>query len=308
VGQTPEYLFYVMDLADDAAGTAGREAMSYEPATLQHRLADGPLAVGQCLACARQLLAGLASLHEAGMIHRDVKPANCLFVDGELRLADFGLLAEASPQVSRTGTEKYMPPDGHMDARADVYAAGLVIYEMIAGSPADRFPQLGRRAEAIAADPALSALMRLALGACQPDPGERFRHAGEMLAALEKELRVAARAVRVSRRLVVVLAGIAIAAVGAGGVYWWSRPARVHANFITYPFDATILLDGQPVLGPDDTPVRTPCTIEDLPARTHHVTFQHPEHPDLGAGPVDFSVTRQVVGRFESPLSDPADE
>ena len=94
---------------------------------------------------ARQLLAGLASLHAAGMVHRDVKPANCLFVGGQLKLADFGLLTEAHPLVSRLGTQKYMPPDGRMDMRADVYAAGLVIYEMLSGLPVDDFPRLGRQ-------------------------------------------------------------------------------------------------------------------------------------------------------------------
>jgi serine/threonine protein kinase len=86
------------------------------------------------------------------MVHRDVKPANCLFVDGELKLADFGLLTETGPHVSRVGTEKYMPPDGRMDTRADVYAAGLVIYEMLTGLPADRFPHLGRRASELVAN------------------------------------------------------------------------------------------------------------------------------------------------------------
>ncbi len=305
VGQTADHLFYVMDLADNVTGTTPSEQPGYEPATLQRRLADGPLPARECLVCARQLLDGLASLHKAGMIHRDVKPANCLFVDGQLKLADFGLLTEASPQVSRLGTQKYMPPDGRMDARADVYAAGLVIYEMITGLPADRFPQLGRRADAVADDPTLSALMRLALGGCPRDPRDRFADAGEMLAELDRRSRVRERKVGVRRRAVVVWAGAAVLGGLAVGGYWWMRPARVHVNFVTYPFDATILLDGRQLRGPDGTPVRTPCTVEDLPAETCRVTFQHPHRPDLNAGPFDFSRTRQVVAHWESAASDP---
>ena len=174
VGKTAQHLFYVMDLADDALGGPASERPEYRPATLQSRLemaASGnsptapagwgsepanatdaadvaavPFPPEVCLDYARQLLAGLAALHAAGMVHRDVKPANCLFVDGQLKLADFGLLTESHPLVSRLGTQRYMPPDGRMDMRADVYAAGLVIYEMLTGLPVDQFPRWVRGA------------------------------------------------------------------------------------------------------------------------------------------------------------------
>ena len=153
VGKTADYLFYVMDAADDARGGAASNTPDYRPATLQTRLQDGPLPADDCREYAGQLLAGLASLHAAGMVHRDVKPANCLFVGGQLKLADFGLVTEVHPLVSRIGTQKYMPPDGCMDKRADVYAAGLVIYEMLSGLPVDDFPMLGRQAERAAQQP-----------------------------------------------------------------------------------------------------------------------------------------------------------
>lgn len=299
VGQTADHLFYVMDLADDAIGDKDSLPSDYQSATLERRLADGPLAAEPCLAYTRQLLAGLASLHEAGMVHRDVKPANCLFVDGELKLADFGLLTEAGSSASRVGTEKYMPPDGRMDARADVYAAGLVVYEMLTGFPADQFPKLGPAADTIAQDPTLTALMRLALTACRPAPEARFQDGGAMLVALEKRLKDSPRRL-VGRRTVVVLAiGAILGTVTVGGV-WWATPARVHVNFITAPFDATILLDGHVLLSPDGTPARTPCTVENLSARRHHVIFQHAQQPDLDAGLVDFGTTREVSGRWDS--------
>lgn len=193
VGKTQKHLFYVMELADDVRGRPAFEGPEYQPATLESRLARGPLTAEECLRNAEELLEGLAALHAAHLVHRDVKPANCLFVGGVLKLADFGLLTETSPLVSRVGTQRYMPPDGRMDTRADVFAAGLVLYEMLTGLPAESFPRLGTAAETIAADPRLARLLQLSLQACQPQPSERFADAVAMRAALEEPRATARR-------------------------------------------------------------------------------------------------------------------
>lgn len=293
VAKTDEYLYYVMDPADDVSGKPASLEAAYEPATLRRRLQNGPLSADECWRCAEELLEGLALLHGAGMVHRDVKPANCLFVEGELQLADFGLLTEVDPLVSRIGTVKYMPPDGRMDARADVYAAGLVIYEMIAGLPADRFPRLGERTKEVADDPKLTLLVRTALRACQPDPGQRFQTAAEMAAELQTPRPDAA--VRHSRRRFLVAAASTVAVLAAGGfAYWATRPPRVHVNFITLPYEATVHLDGRQMMRTDVTPYTTPCTIDGLPARVHHVVFKCEDIPDYDAGSFDFATTRQI--------------
>ncbi len=300
VAQTADHLYYVMDLADDLTGKPASAEAEYRPATLQDRLQDGPLPAEQCLEAARQLLAGLASLHGASMVHRDVKPANCLFVDGRLKLADFGLLTEAHPQISRVGTQKYMPPDGRMDARADVYAAGLVIYEMITGLPCDRFPHLGEMAERLAADGVLTALVQLVLTACQPDPKRRFADARTMLASLSIDDSQTEPRPRPTRRWILAATGATMLGLAAAAVaYWASRPPLVHVNFISDPFEAAIYLDQKPLLKHDQTPYQTPCTIEGLPARAHHVLFKHDGLPDQDAGRIDFATTRQVVVRFD---------
>jgi eukaryotic-like serine/threonine-protein kinase len=305
VGKTAEYLFYVMDLADDVSASGsphpgplpeGEGMGDYEPATLQKRLEGGPFEPAESFSCTRQLLAGLASLHKAGMVHRDVKPANCLFVAGELKLADFSLLTEASPLVSRLGTEKYMPPDGRMDARADVYAAGLVIYEMVTGLPAERFPSLGSQGRTIAGDPLSSVLIRTALRACERDPQSRYRDAREMLMALEEP--VARRPPRPSRRKWLIGAGLAcIAAVALilAGI-WMSRPKLVHVNF-AYPFEATVYLDDVLQVDSQGNAYRTPCTIDGLQPRTYHVVLKRDDLGDLDGGARDFSKERRIEAR-----------
>ena len=192
VGRTDDVLFILMDPADDVSGRPATNDVAYRPATLELRLEQGPLAADECLRCARQLVAGLAHLHAAGMVHRDVKPSNCLFVNRELKLADFGLLSPAAPQLSRLGTVRYMPPDGRMDLRADVYAAGLVIYEMLTGLPADAFPRLGDRAREIALEiagntaPVSVALTRQMLWrfSGEPDPWGALKVDGAMAMTL----------------------------------------------------------------------------------------------------------------------------
>lgn len=300
VGQTAEHLFYVMDLADDASGRPGSADADYLPATLRSRLQGGPLPAAECVRCARQLLAALACLHEAGMVHRDVKPANCVFVGGELRLADFGLLTESDVETSRLGTQPYMPPDGCMDVRADVYAAGLVIYEMYTGLPPERFPSLGEAAERVAADPAVAALNRLVLRACDPDPQKRFRDAGEMLAALEPgETPIATRRpMTVVRRSLLAIAAVALAACALGIVFWPRQVPLVDVNFISHPYEATILLDGQPLVDPDDVPYRTPCTVPGLAARVHQVIFQFEGLGETPVGEIDFREAREITARW----------
>ncbi len=301
VGKTAEHLFYVMEPADDVSGSPASAEGSYRPATLQSRLPSGPLPPQQCLRYARELLGGLAHLHTAGMVHRDVKPANCLFVSGRLKLADFGLLAEANPLVSRVGTQRYMPPDGRMDTRADVYAAGLVVYEMITALPVENFPRLGERAPQIARSPILQRLNRLVLRACQPAPQQRFRDAPEMLADLaSSQPQPGGRLVRSPRRAVVSAVGVAVFLVLAAVGLWASRPARVDVNFITEPYEATIYLDDELQTDAEGAPHTTPCTIEDLRARVHRVVFKRKGYPDLDAGRIDFAENREITAEFDS--------
>ena len=74
---------------------------------------------------------------------------------------------------------------------------------------------------------------------------------------------------------------------------------RVDVNFITDPYEATVFLDNKQSFRYDGTPYITPCTIEDLPAKPHHVVLRHGERPELDAGWIDFAEAREIVIRFE---------
>jgi serine/threonine protein kinase len=111
----------------------------------------GPLDVKEVLRIGMQVARGLAAAHQHGLIHRDVKPANILLENGvqRVKLTDFGL-ARAADDASLTqtgliaGTPPYMAPEQAasepIDARADLFSLGSVLYELCTGRPAFRAP------------------------------------------------------------------------------------------------------------------------------------------------------------------------
>ena len=113
-------------------------------ARLEHR---GALGIGEAVAIASEICAGLSAAHAAGIIHRDLKPDNVLLAkDGRVVLTDFGIARLVAPDASAfatagsvIGTPTYMAPEqvegGAIDARADVYAVGEILFEMLAGTP-----------------------------------------------------------------------------------------------------------------------------------------------------------------------------
>ncbi|MGY2079446.1 Stk1 family PASTA domain-containing Ser/Thr kinase [Modestobacter sp. SYSU DS0657] len=120
--------------------------------------ARGRLTVGEAFAVLEPVLAGLTAAHRAGIAHRDVKPENVLIsTDGQVKVADFGLAraVAGTGQTSHTGgvligTVAYLSPEqlerGRSDARSDVYAAGIMFYELLTGHP----PYQGDTALAVA--------------------------------------------------------------------------------------------------------------------------------------------------------------
>jgi len=198
----PDYL--VMELVDGP--------------TLAERIAEGPLPLDEALRIARQIADALDAAHERGIVHRDLKPGNIkVKPNGTVKVLDFGLAkvggtpvasSDFSPTLSLQatqagvilGTAAYMSPEQArgraVDSRADIWAFGVVLYEMVVGRRAfDGEDLTDTLASVVKVAPDISAappqLRRLLTKCLQKDPAKRLRHIGDAWDLLE-EGRVAA--------------------------------------------------------------------------------------------------------------------
>jgi hypothetical protein len=221
---------------------AGRPWIAMELAPggdLATRLRTGPLPPADVVALGKALAAGLAHAHARGVLHRDLKPSNVVFGDdGAPRLVDFGVARVAgAAALTRTGgvlgTPGYSAPEqlgggGGVDARADVYGLGAVLYHALAGQPASVAatpiaavasalqgpPAPSSVAPALRKDPLAGALEAIVLRALAFDPGDRFASAEALGQALAE---VGGPAVP-SRRGAGGLAALAVGAAVVGAL------------------------------------------------------------------------------------------
>lgn len=185
--------------------------MEYLPGiTLRDLLNDRPmLTIEQAFDILEAVLSGLAAAHRNGIVHRDLKPENVLLADdGRIKIGDFGLARAASAQTAAgnalLGTIAYLSPElvtrGVADARSDIYAVGIMLYEMLAGEQPFKGEQPFQIAQQHANDtvPTPSSLNpripaeidELVLWATARDPEQRPRDAKAMLDQLNETRRL----------------------------------------------------------------------------------------------------------------------
>jgi serine/threonine-protein kinase len=252
---------HIVGLLDSGVITPGPgpEVLSYyvmpyvEGETLGERLArTGPLAVPEVVRLTGEIADALAKAHKAGVVHRDIKPENILLADGHALVMDFGVAKAVSDATGRQGltsaglslgTPAYMAPeqvaaDPRIDHRADLYALGLVAYEMlVGGSPyAATTPQQQMAAHLTQAPapihlkrpdcpPALAALIMRCLS---KNPDERWQSAEDVVARLGAvETMTPHRVSRWTRRRIAALVGAVVLLVAVTlGVRRLAGPPR----------------------------------------------------------------------------------
>ncbi len=169
-GETGGLFYLVMEFVDGV--------------NLRDLLRDGKLEPGQALAIVPPICDALQYAHDKGIVHRDIKPENLLLDrDGRIKIADFGIASLMGAAGEIAGTPPYMAPEQNgrsADHRADIYALGVVLYEMLTGERPEK--ELIAPSRKVQIDVRLDEVV---LRALEQDPERRYQTAGEFKTLVE---------------------------------------------------------------------------------------------------------------------------
>jgi tetratricopeptide (TPR) repeat protein len=267
VGRTPAHTYLVAELL--------------EGETLRARIERGPMTIDDVVRVGMEMSNGLAAAHAAGLVHRDLKPDNVFLTrSGVTKILDFGIAKLAEGEAAGDGfatmtgvvlgTAGYLAPEQirglHVDARADLFALGTVLFEMLTGVRAFGREHMVETLHAILHDFPSSALVErtdvppaltgIVMRLLEKAPEDRFPSATEVISALQKvdlaarpsappRIAHGRRRLRWGGAAVVVAAGVAL----SGWNFWKPRPLTEN------PAALQAYLDGRAVVGrpnPDD--------------------------------------------------------
>ncbi|MBE6356775.1 MAG: hypothetical protein E7058_06640 [Lentisphaerae bacterium] len=186
IGELDDGFYYIMEAADNC----NDDANSYLPATLGNlfRLKTA-FSLTRAVEITKELLGGLKVMHDAQLIHRDIKPDNIIFVNGKAKLSDPGLVAEVGKTTSLAGTIGFIPPEvvnegANIDQHADLYAVGKVFYCMVTGNSPGQYPHLPIDMQVAVCRQIHPALIRM----CNRNRSKRFRSADEFIHGLPENI------------------------------------------------------------------------------------------------------------------------
>ena len=187
------YFYYVMELGDALEPDWEKTPSTYKPKDLAKLLQQTErrrLPTRECLRIAIQLAEALEFLHGQSLTHGDVKPQNIIFVSGQPKLADVGLVNEVTSGVqTQTGpcTPAYMAPGETAGTpQADIYALGMVLYVMFMGQEPESFPMIATTLVNGTGGAEFVRINSIILRACHPERSRRYASVREMADALKE--------------------------------------------------------------------------------------------------------------------------